>query len=105
MLWSRTFWMRQSEGGRLRSEAESPGGKRKVVLRELFEQESSKELGEQEGPGKLRIFGRQGVELEQALEPLKDQLDLPAEAVDLQDFLGREVRSGGGREDQHVAGE
>jgi hypothetical protein len=71
--------MRQRQGGRWGSNPVPPGGKRNVALAEIFEQDGPEELGVEVGAGQLRILGGEVVELEEALESLEDELDLPAE--------------------------
>src|SRR6185436_6517013 len=95
-------WIRHRQGGRLASQAVPPGGNRKVGVRELFEEHSGEELGEESGSSQFRILGRQMIEMEKALESLEDQFNLPAEAVNLQNFFRRQLVAAGGCEQQDV---
>jgi hypothetical protein len=71
-------------------------------VRKLFEEHGGEKLGEESGSNQFCILGGQMVEMEKTLESFEDRFNLPAEAVNLQNFFGRQLVAAGGFEQQDV---
>jgi hypothetical protein len=72
--------------------------------REPVVQRHFDELGEHEGLCQRSVMRRDVLEVEQAFATLEEQLDLPTNSVDLEEFLVAEQLLRDGREDGDVAG-
>jgi hypothetical protein len=74
-------------------------------LAEALNQQSSEQLGPEEGFDRPGVLGRDGRELQEALEPFEAELHLPAVAIELQE-LGGGGRFGGqaGQDEEELAG-
>ena len=94
--------IRHREGGRS-TDSEAPGGKSEVGLAEFVDDECGQELAYEICPGQVRVVGSQAVEFADALEPLEGELDLPAQSVELEDFVGADLGAERG-DDEDVAG-
>ena len=88
-------------GLRARFEAVAPGGKNPGVSIERLEQESDHQLGEDPRASDVGRLVREAAELEQLLEALEGQLDLPAIAIEFEDLASAEQRCGNGGEHHH----
>ena len=75
-------------------EGEAPGEKGDCGFAQLIEDERGEQFSVQIGLGELWLVGAQAIEFEDALEPLEGELDLPAQAVELE-RLGRRQDVGG----------
>src|SRR5271169_1614121 len=84
-----------------RFEAVAPGGKNPGVSIERLEQERDHQLGEDPRPSDVGRLVREAAELEQLLEALEGQLDLPATAIEFEDLASAEQRRGNGGENHH----
>ena len=91
-----------SRGGLLlRFEAVAPGGKSPGVSIERLKQERDHQLGEDPGPCDVGCLVREAAELEQLLEALEGQLDLPATAIEFENLASAEQWCGNGGEHHH----
>src|SRR5689334_10944981 len=57
------------------------GGKSPLVGDIIFDQQGDQQMGMQPSPRQVRILGRQTIEMQQGLQPLEQQFDLPAQAI------------------------
>jgi hypothetical protein len=91
-----TVCKRQRERG-VGEEGEAPGEKGDCGFAQLIEDERGEQFSVQVGLGELWLVGAQAIEFEDALEALEGELDLPAQAVELERLGRRQDVGGGGR--------
>src|SRR5215204_7680025 len=96
-------WTRQSEAVR-RGAALGRGGRVEELPRHVLQEEGGDELGVDPGARKLRVLGRQRIEMQEALQALEDEFDLPAQAVEGEHVAGREALGGKRGDEQHEGG-
>src|ERR1700686_1874187 len=95
--------MRQREGVRIVDcDGIAPGGKRDVPLGVIVDQEGAKKLGKQGHLSECRVLSVELIEIDDALETLEGQLDLPAKAIELEGLLDGELLWGGRCQEHHV---
>src|ERR1700744_5963216 len=70
---------RQQWRGRSGGAAESRGGKIQHLGGVVFDQERGNDVGQDPGPDEIGIPGFEPVDVQQALEPLEGDLDLPSQ--------------------------
>src|SRR5216684_1592518 len=85
----RQQWRGWSGGG-----AERRGGRVQRFGGVVFDEQSGDDVGKQPGSDEIGILGLQPIDMEQALEPLEGNLDLPAQGVELEDLPSRLVERG-----------
>lgn len=68
----------------------APGGKSRQALAEVVDEDGGKEFAVEVALGKSWVSGSELVEVEQGLEPLECDLDLPAQAIELECIDGRQ---------------
>ena len=80
------------------------GGGVEDLSRHVLEQKRGDDFGVDPTSGKVWVSGRQLVKMEQALEPFEDELDLPAQAVELKQVGGGKVAAFERGEKHDIAG-
>src|SRR5215218_7420458 len=86
---------RQQWRGRSGGAAESRGGKIQRLGGVVFDEQRGNDVGQYPGPYEIGIPGFQPVDVQQALEPLEGDLDLPSQGIEVEDLVGRLVERGG----------
>src|SRR6185369_15786022 len=79
---------RQQWRGRSSGVAERTGGSVQRLGGVVFDEQGGNKMGEQAGSHEIGILGLQPIDVQQALDPLEGDLDLPAQPVEVEDLLG-----------------
>src|SRR5512138_3744348 len=86
---------RQQWRGLSGGEVECRGGRVQRLVGVVFDKQGCDDVGKQPSSYEIGILGLEPIDVQQALEPLEGDLDLPSQGVEVEDLASRRVERGG----------